>query len=362
MTEYTTAYIGLGSNLGDRNHYIQTALKMLSETKGIEVARVSDIIETSSLGDRAGPKYLNAAAEMKTDLSAGQLHRAVLAIEKTLGRERPKKWAPRTIDLDILLYSDQVISTSSLVVPHPEMHLRTFVLCGLCQLAPQLVHPVLNKPMCELLNRLNGGNFQIDPLLPQLVSVAGVIGVGKTTLTENLAKIFNCKTLLEPYATNPFLPLVYAGKNEFALDSEMYFLSERVEQLSSKALQAGGIYISDYILEKSRIYAKHWLDSQRLTLYEKIYFPLVSNVIKPSLVLYLRDSAENCLERIHNRNRPYEQKIQPQFLQALDADYEKLFAEWKTCPVIRLSIPEFDCRKGEDVENLANHIKYYIAV
>jgi deoxyadenosine/deoxycytidine kinase len=196
----------------------------------------------------------------------------------------------------------------------------------------------------------------------ELVGIAGVIGVGKTTLTENLAKIFNCKKLLEPYATNPFLPLVYAGKNEFALDSEMYFLAERIGQLSPVSLQQGKIYISDYILEKSRIYANYWLDKQRLTLYEKIYFPLVSNVIKPSLVLYLRDSAENCLERIHRRNRPYEQKIQLQFLHTLDADYEKLFTDWKTCPVIRLSIPEFDCTKGRDVENLANHIKHYIAV
>jgi deoxyguanosine kinase len=262
MTEYTTAYIGLGSNLGDRHHYIKTALKMLSETEGLQVTGTSDIIETTSLGDLAEPKYLNTVAEIKTTLSVKQLHRIVLDIEKLLGRTRPYKWAPRTIDLDILFFGDHVINTSSLVVPHPEMHLRTFVLQGLCQLAPQLVHPVLDRPIPELLDRLNFGNFNIDPSLPQLISIAGIIGVGKTTLTENLAKIFNCKKLLEPYAANPFLPLVYAGKNELALDSEMYFLAERIEQLSPGILQPGQIYISDYVFEKSRIYARHWLDDQ----------------------------------------------------------------------------------------------------
>lgn len=362
MVEQITAYIGLGSNLGDRKKSIQSAVEMLGETEGIDVIRVSDIVETSPLGKMNQPEYLNGVAEIETTLSAEDLHTRLVDIETLLGRERKEKWASRIIDLDLLLFGREIIKNPNLTVPHPQMHLRSFVVKGLCRLNPELVHPVINESVKELAARLNDADFVLNPNITQLVSIAGIIGVGKTTLAENLAKLLGGKLLLEAYDTNPFMPDVYAGKKEFALDSQLYFLTTRIEQLNPDILAPGRIAVSDYVFDKELIYARRLLDARQLALYERTYPPLASQVVSPVLVIYLQDSAQRCLQRIHRRNRPYEQKIELQFLEALDSDYQQLFENWKTCLVIRKQVSQFDCRKDSDLQDLAKQIKCYIAV
>jgi 2-amino-4-hydroxy-6-hydroxymethyldihydropteridine diphosphokinase len=361
MAKQTTGYIGLGSNLGEREKSIRSAVKMLAEAEGIEVVRVSEIIETDPLGGANQPKYLNAVAEITTTLNAKDLHKNLVDVEVSLGREQKEKWTSRIIDLDLLLFVSDVINQSDLTVPHPQMHLRSFVLNGLCELNPELVHPVINESVKELSGRLNGADYVLNPNIPQLVSIAGIIGVGKTTLADKLAEHLSCKLLLEAYDTNPYMPEVYAGKKQFALDSQLYFLTSRTEQLNPNTLARGQVAVSDYIFDKELIYARRLLDSRQLSLYEKTYPPFAGQVALPVLVIYLRDSAHNCLQRIHRRNRPYEQKIEPQFLETLNLDYEQLFADWKVCPVIRVSVSEFDCTKDGDLQDLANQIKCYIA-
>jgi deoxyguanosine kinase len=360
MTKLTTAYIGLGGNLGDRQDHIRNALRMLAENKHIDVARVSDVVETAALAQTNQPKYLNAVAEIKTSLSAEDLYKTLADIETGLGRVRDEKWSPRTIDLDLLLFGREVISTPDLTVPHRQMHLRSFVLRGLCQLNGDLLHPVLKESVNELANRLGGLDFAPDPNLPQLVSIAGIIGVGKTTLTKKLSNSLGCKILLEPYDTNPFMPDVYAGKTELALDSQLYFLTGRAGQLNHNTLAPRQIVVSDYIFDKELIYARRLLDAQQLALYEGIYPPSAAKVVAPVLVIYMQGSPQECLERIHRRNRPYEQEIELQFLEALDCDYQQLFADWKTCPVIRISMSQFDCTQDADIEHLANQLKSYV--
>jgi len=351
---------------------------MLAETRHIQVSGVSDIIETNPLGGMNQPKYLNAVAEIKTTLTAQDLHKTLANIEKALGRVTRQKWAPRTIDLDLLLFGQEVINHPSLTVPHPQMHLRSFVLKGLRQLNGDLLHPVIKEPVSELADRLAGCDFVLNPDVPQLISMAGVIGVGKTTLTRKLSKLLarrlpairvagpsgglGCKIFLEPYNTNPFLPAVYAGKKELALDSQLYFLTNRTEQLNRDTLPTGKITISDYIFDKELIYAGLLLSRRQLALYKRIYPPFAAKVAPPVLVIYMIDSPQKCLERIHKRNRPYEQKIKRQFLEALDSAHRKLFADWRTCPVIRISASRFDCTRATDIDNLANQIKCYVAV
>jgi 2-amino-4-hydroxy-6-hydroxymethyldihydropteridine diphosphokinase len=358
----TIAYIGLGSNLEDRKDFIHKALKMLSETKDIEAVRVSDILETAPLGGANQPKYLNAVAQIETALTAKDLHRAMLNIEAALGRTRNEKWSSRTIDLDLLLFGKEIINSSDLTIPHPQMHLRSFVLKGLCQLDADLLHPVIKEPMKKLAERLNDMDFVLNPKLPQLVSVAGIIGVGKTTLVKNLSKIFFCKCIFEPYDKNPYLPEVYAGKEELALDCQLFFLTSRVAQLNHHSLKAGGMLFADYVFDKELIYARHLLNAEQLALYHTIHRQIISDIATPVLVIYLTDLVENCLERIHTRNRPYEQMIEPQFLDSLSRGHEELFADWKKSPVIRLSRPEFDYMRDENIQCLANQIKSYIAI
>ncbi|MHC4623848.1 MAG: 2-amino-4-hydroxy-6-hydroxymethyldihydropteridine diphosphokinase [Planctomycetota bacterium] len=362
MAEPTTAYIGLGSNLGDRQSSIRRALRILGETPGVQVGAVSDIRETAPLGEVNQPKYLNGAARIRTTLSPEKLYSKLSDIEVLLGRVKREKWSPRTIDLDLLLFGDAIIDSPALTVPHPQMHLRSFVLAGLCQISGELLHPVLKVSMNELAARLNGSDFVLKPDSTQLVSVAGIIGVGKTTLTGKLADALGCESIFEAYDKNPFLAEVYAGNKDLALDSQLCFLTSRIEQLNPESVGRGQIFVADYVFDKELIYARRLLNSQQLALYEKLYGPIEEDVRSPVLVIYLCDLPGNCLERIHRRNRPYEQVISLEFLQELSADYERLFADWRRCPVIRTSMSEFDCMRRSDIEDLAKQIRSYVAV
>ena len=127
MTKATLAYIGLGSNLGDRRACIRDALVMLADIPGVEVQRSSDIIETAPLAGFEQPKYVNCVAEIKTNLCARALYQKMAQIENSLGRVRQEKWSPRTIDLDLLLFGSEIINTAELTIPHPQIHLRSFV-------------------------------------------------------------------------------------------------------------------------------------------------------------------------------------------------------------------------------------------
>jgi deoxyadenosine/deoxycytidine kinase len=237
------------------------------------------------------------------------------------------------------------------------MHLRSFELNGLRQLNAKLIHPVLKETVSALAGRLNGGDFVMKNDEPILISIAGNIGAGKTTLAKNLALAMSCGVILERYDTNPFLAKVYGGNRDLALDSQLYFLTSRLEQLNPAKLDKGRAVVADYVFDKELIYANVLLSKEQLTLYEKIYTRLDGGIC-PAILIYLTDSPKQCLERIHQRNRPYEQKIQTGFLEQIDAGYKKLIAGWKQSPVITLD--EFDCLNQKSVDRLARQIEYYI--
>jgi deoxyadenosine/deoxycytidine kinase len=307
------------------------------------------------------PNYLNSVAEIRTALKPQALLGKLKTTEAALGRKPAGKWQPRPIDLDLLLFADQTVSTAKLIVPHPQMHLRSFVLDGLCQLNPNLMHPLLQEPVSELARRLGGGSFVIHPEASQLVSVAGIIGVGKTTLAKKLAEVIHGQILYEPYGTNPFLPQVYAGKTELALDSQLYFLVNRAEQLDRCHLPADQVFVTDYVFDKELIYARRLLNGEQLKLYETIFPPFAARATTPMLVLYLEDSPRACLDRIRRRNRPYEQKIALGFLEALDRDYKRLFAGWKVSPVIRIPASRLTGYSEPVVEHIVRQVRAYIA-
>jgi 2-amino-4-hydroxy-6-hydroxymethyldihydropteridine diphosphokinase len=149
------AYIALGSNLGDREKNIALAIVRLVQSEGIRVLRVSSFLENAAVGGpEDSPPFLNAAAMLETKLSAHALMHRLLEIEKQLGRQRREKWEPRVIDLDLLLYEDRILSSDDLVVPHPLMHDRRFVLQPLAEIAPEVVHPTLLMSIAGLLGSL----------------------------------------------------------------------------------------------------------------------------------------------------------------------------------------------------------------
>ena len=151
------AAIALGSNLdspfGDREANLREAVRRLAELG--EVSAISSFYDTEPVGYTAQPRFLNAALLLDTTLSPEQLIGHLLEIERSMGRVRSMAKGPRGIDLDLLLYGDAVLSTAQLTLPHPEMHLRRFVLDPLAEIAPEMVHPVRGKTVKELLAELS---------------------------------------------------------------------------------------------------------------------------------------------------------------------------------------------------------------
>ncbi len=138
-----TAYLGLGSNLGDRKANINTALAELVRSGRVRLRRVSSIYETKPVGIEDQPDFLNAAAEIETELAPKDLLATIREVERRVGRKKTLKWGPRVIDIDILLYGDERRVEENLEIPHPEMHKRAFVLTPLAEIAPSVKHPIL---------------------------------------------------------------------------------------------------------------------------------------------------------------------------------------------------------------------------
>ena len=150
--EAVTAYLGLGSNMGERQDYLDRALDFLSQRLRIE--KVSSIYDTEPVGNVNQPRFLNMVCQVYTSLAPMALLALGKGIESKLGRVSGKSNAPRPIDIDILFYGDQIIETPELVIPHPRLTERAFVLIPLAQIAPDLVHPVNSKTIKELLEGL----------------------------------------------------------------------------------------------------------------------------------------------------------------------------------------------------------------
>ena len=148
------AYIGFGSNIDDRLTHIQNAIHTLSKTEGITLKEISSIYTTDPIGYEEQAQFLNGVAAIQTSLSPLSLLHTLKDIETAIGRKHRIRWGPREIDLDILIYGDLCVQTVELVIPHPEMHLRGFVLVPLAEIAPNLRHPVLQESVQTLLGCL----------------------------------------------------------------------------------------------------------------------------------------------------------------------------------------------------------------
>jgi len=151
-TTSTQCLIALGSNLGDRLENLRVAIEELSNIDGLDIDDVSKLYETAPVGgpDQQGP-YLNAALTATTTIGAAELLAQLHRVEAIRERERTIHWGPRTLDLDLLIYGDLVSDDPALEVPHPRQHQRRFVLVPVCDVAPDLVHPVLGRTMRDLL-------------------------------------------------------------------------------------------------------------------------------------------------------------------------------------------------------------------
>lgn len=147
------AIIALGSNMGDKEKNIKTALKKMKDRE-LNIIKVSSIIQTEPYGYKKQDVFLNGACIVETRLPPKELLSELLSIEKEMGRKRITHWGPRNIDLDIIFYEDAIIDENMLKIPHPDAHNRTFVLGPICEISPSFVHPIYKKTVKQLYDEL----------------------------------------------------------------------------------------------------------------------------------------------------------------------------------------------------------------
>ena len=189
-----------------------------------------------------------------------------------------------------------------------------------------------------------------------LISVAGIVGVGKTTLAEGLADILPGRVILEEYDRNPFLAAEYAGQKEAALPSELFFLLSRARQLHKRAIADDETVICDYLFDKNRLYARMNLDDNQIDVYRAVEKDIEPHLAAPDMVIYLQDGIENCLDRIFRRGRAYEKTITGAWLRRLQAAYDELFQNWRRCPLLRIDCGRCDLRRRETGKHIARQV------
>ena len=159
--ESEVVYLGLGSNLGDKVSQCRLALTEIAASNHNHIKAVSSLYKTEPIGYHNQDWFINCVAEVTTTLSPHPLQEFLQGIEKLMGRKRTVKMGPRIIDLDILLYGSEVIKEADLIIPHPHLHERRFVLVPLAELAPDLFHPILKKTVTELLKEREEGGVEL---------------------------------------------------------------------------------------------------------------------------------------------------------------------------------------------------------
>lgn len=276
----TTCLIGLGSNVGDRQRAIQQALSLLSGHPRIEALLASRLYPTRpACGEGSHPEFLNAAARLETSLTPHQLLAVLRDVEQGMGRVRLQRWGPRAIDLDLLLYGDLVLETPLLVLPHPRMAFRRFVLFPALEVAAEMVHPPTGWTVQELLRRLDAS--------PRYVALAGAPGAGKTALAEAVRRRLPCR--LATARLDSGCPTRPRGDQAgLAWQMELEFLQLRLQQLAPEAVPREQALISDFWFDQSLVYARLCLPGALAERFESIWRAARQSVPSPQLVVLLK--------------------------------------------------------------------------
>lgn len=191
---------------------------------------------------------------------------------------------------------------------------------------------------------------------PFFISIAGIIGVGKTTLAQQLTPRLNAHLILEQYAKNPFWKRQLAGDPDADLPSELFFLMSRACQLDKDNINSHNTVICDYVFQKNNIFAKLNLTGHQLGIYKEVENSVIPYLATPQVVIYLYDSTENCLDRISRRGRDCETAITAQLLNELAQSYDNLFLNWDKSQIISINCSKIDLQKRENVDEIARQI------
>ncbi len=305
-----SSLVALGANLGDRERTLNAAIERLAALGSTQALKRSRWHETAPVGGPAGQgSFLNAAVRLETTASAEQLHQALHTIEMELGRQRLQRWEARAIDLDLLLYADQVIETPQLVVPHPRMAFRRFVLEAAVEVASDMVHPTIGWTVGRLLDHLNSS--------VAYVSLLGLPGSGKTALAGLLAPAFAGRTLLHglparsaeiadstsPHASDP-------PSQRFA--RQIQFLDRFTSLLERDHWsRTGPLAVSDFYLDQCLAYARIELDQDQQAAFTQAWQAARPRVVSPKLLVVLDAPHAVLSDPAKQQSGPVERAWQP---------------------------------------------------
>ena len=349
-------YLSLGSNQGDKLKTLQKAIHDIAENIGA-IQKISSVYKTSSWGYE-GEDFYNICIGVSTYLQPENLLKKLLGIENKYGRQRKKTngYSDRKIDIDILLFDNEIIFSKEVTIPHPRMLERKFVLVPLVEIAKNTLHPIEKKQLVSCLNNCSDASL-IEKISAKLIrpipltekynyiAIEGNIGAGKTSLAKLMSDEFNAKVVLERFADNAFLPKFYNDKERFAFPLEMSFLADRYQQLIDDLAQFDlfkNLIVSDYYIFKSLIFAQVTLQKEEYTLYRKIFDIMYREISKPDLYIYLYQNTNRLLDNIKKRGRDYEQNIEAGYLQKIHDGYSGFIKTEQHLNTLIIDVSELD--------------------
>jgi deoxyguanosine kinase len=365
-------YLSLGTNQGNKIYNLQNAINLIADKVGT-IQKISSVYKTASWGFDSDD-FFNACLKVTTYHPPEKLMSILLNIESELGRKRKEtsEYIDRNIDIDILLFDDEIIFSKTLIVPHSKMLERKFVLVPLVEIASNIIHPIEKKHLsiclqnCDDSSEISLIKTQLNRPLPisekyNYIAIEGNIGAGKTSLSKIMSDEFNAKIILERFAENPFLPKFYEDKERFAFPLEMSFLADRYQQLSDDLAQLDlfkNLIVSDYYIFKSLIFAQITLQKDEYLLYRKMFDVMYKEITKPDLYVYLYQNTDRLLENIKKRGREYEQNIEAGYLQKIHDGYKNFISTQQDLNVLIIDVSEIDFVNNiEDYNYIINKIK-----
>lgn len=367
MDKPTTFHIALGSNKGEKFKNLQAAIEAIYKHIG-NIKLISKVYKSPAFGFESND-FFNCCLVLESYLEPQKVLEALLKIETEIGRTRTQKntYEARTIDLDIIFAEDKIIDNNELQLPHPEMQKRRFVLKPLNDVAAKVKHPKLQKEVSVLLDECEDKSI-LEPIKIWLknpnkkyrfskynyIAIEGNIGAGKTSLATKIAYDFNAKLILERFADNPFLPKFYEDANRYAFPLEMSFLADRYQQISDDLSQLDlfkDFIVSDYDVFKSLIFSKITLQEDEFNLYRKLFHLMYKDLKKPELYVYLYQNTNRLQQNIKKRGRDYEQNIDDDYLEKINAGYLEFLKTQKD-----FNVKIIDVSNRDFVENRVDYL------
>jgi deoxyguanosine kinase len=368
-------YLSLGSNQGNKLENLQKAVNLIANKIGA-IQKIASVYKTPALGFD-GLDFLNTCLKVSTYLPPDSLIKSLLHIEALLGRKREvttQNYSNRIIDIDILLFDDEIIFSRDLTVPHPRMLDRKFVLKPLVEIAKNTIHPVekihLQKCLekCSDTSDISIISDKLNRPIPltekyNYIAIEGNIGAGKTSLSKMMSDEFNAKVILERFADNPFLPKFYEDEERYAFPLEMSFLADRYQQLSDDLAQFDlfkNLIVSDYYIFKSLIFAQVTLQKEEYLLYRKMFDLMYKEISKPDLYVYLYQNTDRLIKNIQKRGREYEQNIGSDYLDKIHNGYSNFIKTQQNLNTLIIDVSELDfVNNTEDyqfiIDKINNH-------